>query len=444
MSHASPPYDLERQVEHHLVASLPPHSRLTVGFSGGLDSVVLLHLLRQITPSHQWQLNALHVHHGISACADDWAAFCAALCARWHVPLQIERVELGALRATHGIEAAARQQRYAAFAAAGGDALLLAHHADDQAETLLLQLLRGAGVSGAAAMPVHTPAQGGLPPIVRPLLNIPRQCLLDYARTHGLDWVEDDSNLDQHYPRNFLRHRVMPLLAEKFPAYRETLARSAAHFADAAELLGDLAQRDAMQAVAGETLDVAALCGLSPPRQRNLLRHFLHLRGAPLPQAVQLEQMLRQLCHARQDAAVCVQWAGWQVRRFRGQAHVLPVSAAFSQELKLAWSGEGEVPWPPLGKRITFQLATGEGIDQQRLQATAVTLRLRQGGETLRVGGHRRSLKQLWQQHAIPPWQRERWPLLYGDETLVAVAGLAVADEWRAQPGEISCKLVVS
>lgn len=436
--------DLEQQVDAFLSPSLPPHSRLILGLSGGLDSVVLLHLLHRIASRHDWRLQALHVHHGISAQADAWAAFCQALCQRWRIPLQLARIELGVLRATHGIEAAARQRRYAAFAAADGDALLLAHHADDQAETLLLQLLRGAGVAGVAAMPLRTPAQGGLPPILRPLLGVSRQRLLDYAETHGLEWVEDDSNFDLHHPRNFLRHRVMPLLAEKFPAYRETLARSARHFADASELLDDLADADGASAIHGELLDVAVLCNLAPARQKNLLRRFLHLRGAPPPQAVQLGEMLQQLCHARQDAAVCVQWADWQVRRFRRQAYVLPLPDAFDPHLRHPWNGETEVFWSPLHKRITFQAATGEGISRQRLQMAPVTLRLRQGGATLRVGGHARSLKQLYQQHAIPPWQRAGWPLLYSGETLVAVAGLAVADEWRAQEGEISCKLAVS
>ena len=273
--------DLQGRVAGTLHTTVPSGSSLSVGLSGGIDSVVLLHLLVQFSSRFQYRLSALHVHPGISAHADSWADFCSELCAKYAVPLQVERVDINPLRAM-GIEAAARQLRHAALAQQPVDFVALAHHRDDQAETLLLQLLRGGGVRGASAMQAFKPRQN-LPALLRPLLNIDRSELDDYARAHDLRWVEDDSNLDVHYPRNFLRHQVLPVLEQRFPAYRTTLARSASHFAEAAELLEDLAVQDAAIAIAGEVLSVSALCQLSVARGKNLLRYFLAARGAPIP-----------------------------------------------------------------------------------------------------------------------------------------------------------------
>ena len=253
--------DLLKHVAHLLSPVVPAGSSILLGLSGGVDSVVLLHLLQQLSPRHSWRFSALHVHHGISPQADAWAAFCADLCARHDVPLQVEHVDITPLREL-GIEAAARKLRHAALAGQRADFVALAHHQDDQAETMLLQLLRGAGVRGASAMTFvkrasqHTPSpltgegggEGDAYPgtvLLRPLLDIPRSALLDYAQQHALQWVEDESNADDAYPRNFLRHRVLTLLEQRFPAYRETLSRSARHFAEASELLDQLAQQDA-------------------------------------------------------------------------------------------------------------------------------------------------------------------------------------------------------
>ena len=421
---------------------IPPRSAILVGLSGGMDSVVLLHLLHLLAPRFSWRLSALHVHHGISTNADAWADFCAELCAGLDIPLNIERVDISPLR-EHGIEAAARKLRHAVFARQSCDFIALAHHADDQAETLLLQLLRGSGVRGAAAMPVLS---GGSPVIVRPLLDLPRSALLDYAHEHELRWVEDESNADDSYPRNFLRHRALPLLEERFPSCRGTLARSARHFAEASEMLDDLARIDADGAMLDDALDVAVLRTLTPPRAKNLLRYFLHCRGVSMPQTVQLDDMLRQLCEARLDAAVCVQYGLWQVYRYRDRAYVSPVSGEFDQALALPWNGEAELDWPALGARLRFGEVVGAGIDAEKLRRAPVTLRLRNGGETLRPhpNAAKRSLKNLLQEHAVPPWRRERLPLVYCGDDLVCVVGVAVAAEYQAGEGEAAIAVELS
>lgn len=403
-----------------------------------MDSVVLLHLLHILAPRFEWRLSALHVHHGISPNADAWANFCADLCARKGIPLHIERVDIAPLRDEHGIEAAARKLRHAAFARQPCDYVALAHHADDQAETLLLQLLRGAGVKGVAAMPAVKSATPHARAILRPLLDVSRDELSEYAQQQGLRWVEDESNADDAYPRNFLRHRLLPLLEQRFPAYRDTLIRSAQHFAEAGDLLDELARQDAQDSLTDGPLDVSLLRALSHSRARNLLRYYLHMRNTPMPQAVQLDEMLHQLCDARDDAAVCVEFGGWQLRRYRDKVHVFSALAAFDRNLVLPWCGDAELPWPALERTISFRSVQGQGVSLAKLQRKAVTLRLRNGGESLRPqrNAATRSLKNLLQERHVPPWQRERLPLLYSGAELVSVIGVAIQADYQAQQGE--------
>lgn len=403
-----------------------------------MDSVVLLHLLHKLAPRFDWQLSALHVHHGISPNADTWADFCTRLCSQHSVPLNIERVDITHLRDEHGIEAAARKLRHAAFARLSCDVVALAHHADDQAETLLLQLLRGAGVKGVAAMQLLKPATPHAHATLRPLLDISRGKLVEYAQQHVLQWVEDESNADDRYPRNFLRHRLLPLLEQRFPAYRDTLTRSARHFAEAGELLDELAQQDAQGAENSTTFELSLLRQLSHSRAKNLLRYWLHKQGAPMPQNVQLDELLNQLLDARDDAAVCVDFGNWQVRRFQDKAHVMQILGEFDQNLVLSWHGEAGLEWPALSSRLIFRQMQGQGISLAKLQSAPVTLRLRSGGEALRphATAATRSLKNLLQEHRVPPWQRERLPLLYCGNELVSVVGVAVAVGFHASNSE--------
>lgn len=434
-----PPSDrLLVQTAEHLASLSCRGKHILLGLSGGIDSVVLLHVLATLAPRLGFRLSALHVHHGISPHADEWARFCLDLCAGYNIVCRVAYVDIQLLRERLGIEAAARQLRHAALAEQDCDFIALAHHADDQAETLLLQLLRGAGMRGASGMPVAR--QQGKHILLRPFLNSPRTALLAWARRHALRWVEDESNRDESYPRNFVRHRVLGLLQEKFPACRETLARSAQHFAEAAELLDELAAEDGKDALDGETLTVAGLSRLSLSRAKNLLRYFLHQRGAPMPHAKQLDEMLQQLCSARADATVCVQFGGWQLRRFQGCAHVLPLLPPFDPALCLPWQQEEALFWPPLHKELRFSRRTGEGISLGKLQSDSVILCLRRGGESLRPHPHaaRRTLKHLFQELQVPPWQRERLPLLYCGEKLVCVVGAAIAAEFQAKADEQS------
>jgi tRNA(Ile)-lysidine synthase len=423
------------RIAAQLAPLLPAGSKLLLGLSGGMDSVVLLHVLHRLAPRLGYTLYVMHVHHGISPNADAWARFCTETCERYAIPLEIRHVDITPLKDAHGTEASARKLRHAAFAESDCRYIALAHHADDQAETLMLQLLRGAGLRGVSAMPLVR--EQGSQLLLRPLLSFGRRELLAYAQQHALQWIEDESNADDSYPRNFLRHRLFPLLQERFPAWRDTLGRSAQHFAEAAGMLDEVALADGAGV---QLLAVAQLEALSLPRGKNLLRHFLHGQGAPMPQEAQLDDMLRQLCGARDNADVCVNFGEWQVRRYRGHIHVMRALPAFDPALCLEWRGESALYWPPLQREVRFTQMVGEGISRTKLVQGQVSLRLRSGGETLRPQplATRRSMKNLLQEHGVPPWQRERLPLLYCGEALVCVVGVAVAAEFQAGEGEQS------
>ncbi|MBI3432709.1 MAG: tRNA lysidine(34) synthetase TilS [Hydrogenophilales bacterium] len=418
-----------------LARHVPPHARLTLALSGGLDSVALLHVLLALRDVHPFELRAVHVHHGLSPHADDWAGFCGRLCAAHAVELTVHRVQI-ARDDPAGIEAAARRARQCVFAALDADFLLTAHQQDDQGETLLLQLLRGAGPKGLAAMSEAQKQPGWRAVQLRPLLNVARADLLCAAQAVGLEWVDDESNQDTRYRRNALRQQVIPLLAQHFPGAGRTLARAAALQADAAELLDDLARQDAREAISGDRLDCGVLARLSIPRARNLLRHFIEQHGQTLPSLRRLDEALHQLRDAHADARVRVNLGLMELWRYRCGAYLVPGKQPRAGAVD--WHGEATIRVPAAGVSVRMDRVIGAGLRQTALEAGEVTLGVRAGGERLRVhaGGPRRSLKNLLQEHAIPPWQRERLPLMWCDGRLVWAAGIGFETELCAGPGE--------
>ena len=436
---------LEARVAAALGPVLFPGARLVLGLSGGLDSVVLLRVLRGLVGPLDFRLSCVYVNHNISPNARSWAAFCTRLCRRCAIPLEVHEVDIRPYRAA-GLEAAARRARYAVYAAQKhADFIVLAQHLDDQAETLLLQLLRGAGVKGGAAMPALRAQAGagggsapGAPAILRPMLALARTQILDYARARRLKWIEDESNADTRYDRNFLRHRVLPVIGQSFPAYRATLARAAGHLAEAGELLDQLAQADARRAVKANRLALAQLRHLGLARTKNLLRWLLQRQGAAAPEADRLQEGLRQLFAAREDAGVHVVLGSYELRRHAGWAYLLPHFPEAPRELRRPWDGRRAFPIPELGGVLRFVRRSGSGLSLARVGETGLVIRRRQGGEKLRLRpkGATRSLKNLLQEARLPPWERERLPLVYCGDTLVAVPGLGVASGWQARKGE--------
>lgn len=412
-------------LDTRLLAALQPWRQAPawrIAFSGGLDSSVLLHLLASLARREALPpLAAIHIHHGLQPAAEAWPEHCARICAQLGVALDIVSVQVPPAAS---LEQAARQARYAAFAERLGDGevLLAAQHRDDQAETLLFRLLRGAGVRGLAAMPASRPLGRGS--LVRPLLGCSRAELQAYAQTHGLSWVEDPSNADEGFSRNFLRQRVLPLLGERWPQAAASLARSAAHLDEAQQLLGELAELDLLAARGGApvswlalpSLDLQAVSGLSEARQRNLLRHWL----APLSRLPDSDH-----------------WAGWRDLRDAG-VDAAPIWTLADGELhradgRLWWlSGDWLQPPAPVelacGAAHTPVALPGNGSAQVIgvLPAGQWRVRYRRGGESLQLPGRgRRDLKRLLNELRVPAFVRPRLPLLFDGDELVAVANLA-------------------
>lgn len=417
-----------------LRARVPRGARMVLGLSGGIDSMVLLHVLVRTLRLSPQRISAIHVNHQLSPHAAQWAAFCRRRCRELGISLRVVKVDV---RRGNSTEAAAREARRTVFAGSGADVVLLAHNRDDQAETLLLQLLRGAGPRGLAAMPQYRPAEVPLPALLRPLLDVPRSAIETYAQRHRLQWVEDDSNDDRSYLRNFLRHDVLPLIEGRLPGAGATLARAARHQAEASELLDALAQIDLGAVFAREWLPLAVLRALPEQRARNALRYFLRSSGLLMPDAVRLGEMLRQALTARGDSALRLRIAGAELRRFRDALHVVRPLPALDSGFARSWNGRGLLRLEPLGGVLRLERTTQGGIDAALLRKAKIEVRVRRGGESLRLSGHgrRRTLRNLLQEADLPPWVRERLPCIYLDGVLAAVAGIGVDSRFRAQSG---------
>lgn len=403
--------------------------RLWVGLSGGRDSVVLLHALNQIIPG---RLSAIHVHHGLSPNADRWAEFCQTLCASLGIPLLVSRVSLD--QAGIGTEGAARHARYRAFAELGAVPLCLAHHQDDQAETVLFNLLRGAGVHGLAAMREERP-HGGLR-ILRPLLGLPRCALESYAAAQQLLWIEDESNRDTRFSRNFLRQDILPKVQARFPAASNAISRAAAHMAEAAELLDALARGDRQTAVGGKGgIVLASFCSLGLPRQKNLLRHWLREYDLKAPDSDALAELVRQLSDIATDNHFVFQLEGASLRCWQGEIHLVQ-ERGFLPGAPECWQGEAFLPWA--GGVLRFEHAKGMGISRLKLAGMSLLVRTRQGGDTMSLGPKRpsRPIKKLLQEAQLAPWLRDQLPILVSDEAVVWCHGVGVAAPWQAGPDE--------
>ena len=433
------PDSLLQQMQCHA-----PAPAYWVAFSGGLDSSVLLYALHACAGRLQAEIGAVHVNHGLQAHAALWEAHCRQVCAALgvrYVSLPVDATPAPG----ESPEAAARTARYAALAnwLPAGHCLLTAQHRDDQAETLLLQLLRGSGVHGLAAMPESSPFGNGLH--LRPLLDHPRSDLHAWALATGLAWVEDPSNLDTAFDRNFLRAAVLPVLRQRWPAAASSLARSAGHCAEAADLVGQLAELD-LQHVPGPqagTLSVAGLRSLPVARCRNVLRHWIRARSGSFPPASILAHILHDVLASRHDAEPCVRHARHEIRRYRDTLYLLPQQTAPLPLEDIPWSLTAPLPLPQAGGVLRATPGTGCGIRKSLLAAHAVQVRWRQGGERCRPAGrrHHHSLKKLFQAQGIPPWERERIPLIYIGDELAVVAGLWVCEPFQAGPADAGLRI---
>ena len=413
-------------LSQHLLAALAttPAAQLCVAFSGGPDSSVLLHALAQLPMARARGLRALHVDHGLHPDSMLWADHCRSFCAALDLPCDVRRVRVETGKG-NGLEAAARHARYAAFAAElrVGEYLLLGHHRDDQAETVLLKLLRGAGPGGLGGMrALRACGQGQL---WRPLLTLSRAQLRDYLETHQLDCLEDPSNADTKLSRNHLRHEILPRLMQHWPHAVDSILHSAALSRAAADTLQTqwLAEFDTLHDRATDSLDAAGWRSLDPALREPLLDHWLHALGLSAPTTAQRQQVERQ-CGARAGQLPCIRWPGVELYIWNGRLWALSPRLEITPDWEAHWRGE------PLTLPDGGLLAL---TDANARLAEPLVVRFRRGGEHIKPASdaHTRELRDLFQKQRVPPWQRNVCPLLYAGDELVAVA-----DRWISARGE--------
>ncbi len=390
--------------------------RLVIGLSGGADSAALLAAAANLASTYA--VRAVHIDHGLPgsprlrAAAQSAAAHCG-------IPLQIIAVELQNIPAL-GVEAAARDARYAAFKSTlqPGEDLLTAHHVEDQAETLLLQLLRGAGARGLAAMPVMSALGSGR--LVRPLLNVGRDALRAYAVAMAVPWCEDPSNDDRDLDRNYLRHEIWPALCARWPSAGVTLGRSAGHLAETVRLLDTELEQRLAEAAAGDGLRLSALQAMEPAWRREVVRSWLRGRGLSVPSTRRLAQLEAQFFNSNADTQPLLAWGGWELRRHDGRLVVHQSLPPLALPAQAALRVGEAVDLAGLGRLVV----ESGGVGNLRLRSTGeYRLAVRQGGERWQSDPNRpmRPLKDCLREARIPPWVRERVVLVWAGEAVAAV-----------------------
>jgi tRNA(Ile)-lysidine synthase len=445
------------------LALLPDSDRYWIAFSGGSDSHVLLHAMAQLqfhdplkAPQNAQlqdqaefsnkEVRAVHINHGLNLKANEWSLHCAQICQELKIPLHSITVEAQAING-ESPEAAARHARYKAFAEtiSAGDVLLLAQHQDDQAETLLLQLFRGSGPQGLAAMPKSREFSSGW--LCRPLLEFSRAQLLTYAKANQLKWIDDPSNFDTDYDRNYLRSEIIPSLKKRWPALDLTLGRAAKHQAEVMQLTQQLAVWDWQHCQLDDPaqLRIAPLQTLNTAEQTNLLRYWIKdINCLQVPDQQRLLRILNELIIAAADAQPMIEWGNIQLRRYQGNLYLVKKA---DLNLVTQQGAKWDLSTPVIltsSKQLVTKVSQGSGL-KTNLQGETVQIRFRLGGETCRpVGrGHQMSLKNLMQEWSIPPWQRSLIPLIYINNEIAAVAGYCVCESYAAAKNEDGLKIMI-
>lgn len=410
---------------------------LVIAYSGGIDSHALLHLLAFSKElRNKYTIQAIHVNHGLQQQANQWAEHCLATCKSYDISCEIIHLDCTAHNGK-SLQAHARQMRYQAlFAALPAKACLLtAHHQDDQAETVLLQLLRGAGVHGLAAMPLWQQSHDGM--IFRPFVQtVTRTMIEDYAQKNQLQWVDDPSNDKTHYERNFLRLNVIPSLKQHWPSLSKTLTRSARVCAQTSDLLDDIAQHDLLSCQCNDgSLEINSLKRLSIARQNNSLRFWLQKQSLPMPSEAQLQQIHQQCCDSRHDAEPSIVFPTYQLRRFDSKIYCIIEN--ISEKLQaMPWDLQKPLQLPHNMGKLVLERNVNQGL---YIPPNAkITVKFRQGGERchpyLRVGSH--PLKKLMQEWKIPPWLRDKIPLIYINDELAQVVGYCLCEPFVEKEGQ--------
>lgn len=412
------------------LSKVPHVQRFWVAYSGGLDSHVLLHAIAGLLPADK--IRAIHINHGWHADAVQWTEFCRATCSALGVECEVVAVNAHPSNG-ESPEAFARDARYAAFAEhlAPGDCLLTAHQKNDQAETLLLQLFRGAGVKGLASMPMLASFAQGYH--LRPLLECSREDLEAYAKQHELQWIEDDSNLDTRYDRNYIRHELLPRIQQRWPAAAKTLARVAKHCSETQTLLDLQAANDLLtsQGSRRNSLSASKLLALGDARWQNVFRYWLQQLKMATPSNVHLQHVYQDILTSKPDAEPKVCWDKVIIQRYRDDIYALAARPTAELLTNITWDLTQPLSISNFGL-LTAKRTIGQGINADAIQNTIITVRFRQGGERCQPHGRQGShpLKKLFQEWDVPPWERDRIPLLYCGDDLAAVINYCVCEKY--------------
>lgn len=418
---------IDQSIEQAILDHIKNRQSLLVAYSGGVDSTVLLHALTQLKQQQRpdLQLSAIYIHHGLSQNADSWARHCQQQCQIWQVPLIIEKVRLDPMAGN--IEQQARNARYQAiYRHLKSDQMLCtAQHLDDQCETFLLALKRGSGPAGLSAMPVESNRH------LRPLLTISRQQIEAYANRHQLTWIEDESNQDDHYDRNFLRLKVLPLINQRWPQFSQMVARSASLCQQQEALINELLDNDFHQLMTTQgQLRLSPLINYSEYKRNAILRMWFRQQGVMMPSQKQLALIWQTVVEAKEDANPKFVLHNKQIRRYQNQLYLLPLYDD-TEHLVINWD-------------LTSPLVLPDNIGQlQSHYQHDLNCRLPQADEAVTVRFHAqgrlqivnrqgsRAIKKIWQEHQIPPWMRTRTPLIYYNEQLICAVGVFVTEQGK-------------
>jgi len=407
--------------------------RFIVALSGGLDSMVLLHGMKRLPLSQP--IIALHINHQLSPHAMEWQQHCQQACEKLRVPFFSRTVNV--VVNGSGLEDAARVARYGEFSEflEAGACLLSAHHQNDQAETFFLRLVRGSGPRGLSGMPLTRQLGEGY--IYRPLLSFPRTSLTEYAKQNNIQWVEDESNSDESLDRNFIRKQILQPLSKRWPAILDNVMRSTRLSYEAEELSRELAVIDLFACYLrderwGYSLALPYLKGCSRVRQKNAVRFWLEQKELPSPGQARLEEIVDHVIHAAEGSNPIVAWEGVECRRFAGRLYLINAQAAFTPANEYALSTGEFINIPGVGE-VSLSSDVGVGLRIQRDDKLSV--KFRQGSERCKPVGrqHSQTLKKLLQEYEVPPWVRDRTPLIHINDQLAAVGDFWVNDGYAVQ-----------
>jgi len=431
--------DKINQSFHTNLKQLSEQSEVLLGLSGGLDSSVLLHLLVKMQDKFNFNLRAIHVHHGLNSAADDWLKFCKKKCESLNIDFYSEKVKINPDSAL-GFEGEARKLRYEAIVKRQKGIVALGHHQNDQAETLLLQLFRGSGLKGLAAMPEFDSKRN----FWRPMLNIKRDALEIYAKEHRVKYIDDESNQDEKFNRNFIRQKVLPLIESRYPSSIETISRSASNIAEGHNLNNLIAIDDSKSYMSpdGAHLSIHGLKKLSKLRAINLIRWWLSLENLLMPSKKNIDELYRQVQYIKKDTSLNLKISIDKSIRAHHDKLLIVNSEIKLNAFNLSWSGEDELHLPN-DTKLQFIKTNNGGLSLAKLGVKSLKIKSRSGGEKLKPFPDQpsRTLKYLFQNADIPLWERGQVPLVFAKKQLVAVPNLGIHHEYQSSEGEIGYQI---